>query len=108
MKNSTNYVLKTSRNYYQVFDVIVNYELGRMITPYAKFFPKDFKYTYVFDVTDFASKLKDSVQIRMDYSGYSFGFTCTVNFEFIDLILELYFVIHKYFNHRYLLMNIIQ
>ncbi len=84
VKNTANFVVKIVRNYYQVFDVIVNYELGRMITPYAKFFPKDFKYTYVFDVTDFASKLKDSVQIRMDYSGYSFGFTCTVNFEFIE------------------------
>jgi hypothetical protein len=84
IKNSNNFLVKTVRSYYQVFDVIIDYELGRMITPYAKFFPKDFKYTYVFDVTDFASKLTDSVQIRMMYSGYSFGFTCTVDFEFIE------------------------
>ncbi|MFZ4796677.1 MAG: peptide-N-glycosidase F-related protein [Bacteroidia bacterium] len=84
VKNNANYIAKIVRSYYQVFDVIINYELGRMITPYAKFFPKDFKYTYVFDVTDFASKLKDSIQIRMDYSGYSYGFTCTVDFEFIE------------------------
>lgn len=82
--NRNNFVAKNVRSYYQVFDVITDYELGRMITPYAKFFPKDFKYTYVFDVTDFASKLTDSVQIRMLYSGYSFGFTCTVDFEFIE------------------------
>lgn len=84
VKNNANYIAKIVRSYYQVFDVIISYELGRMITPYAKFFPKDFKYTYVFDVTDFASKLKDSIQIRMDYSGYSYGFTCTVDFEFIE------------------------
>ncbi|MES2381676.1 MAG: peptide-N-glycosidase F-related protein [Bacteroidota bacterium] len=84
VKNSASYIAKAMRTYYQVFDIINDYELGRMITPYAKFFNKNFQYTYVFDVTDFAGKLKDSVQIRMDYSGYSYGFTATVDFEMIE------------------------
>lgn len=84
VKDDSKKVIKTMRSYYQVFDVINDYELGRMITPYAKFFNKNFQYTYVFDVTDFVGKLKDSVQIRMDYSGYSYGFTATVDFEMIE------------------------
>ena len=77
-------IVKQVYSYYKVSDLYNEYELGRMITPYAKFFPKNFKYTYVFDVTDYVSKLQDTVLIRMMYSGYSFGFTCTVDFEFIE------------------------
>lgn len=84
VKDANLFIAKQVRSYYQIFDVFNDFELGRMITPYAKFFPKTFKYTFVFDVTDYVSKLKDSVQIRMLYSGYSFGFTCTVDFEFIE------------------------
>ncbi len=71
-------------NYYLVFDKIIDYEMGRMITPYAKFFPKNFAYEYLYDVTDYASLLHDSVQIRMNYSGYSWGFVGTIEFFMIE------------------------
>ena len=70
--------------YYNVFEVVNNYELGRMITPYAKFFPKTFQYEYAYDVTDLISQLHDSVEIRMLYSGYSWGFVANVKFEFVE------------------------
>lgn len=70
--------------YYNVFEVVNNYELGRMITPYAKFFPKTFQYEYAYDVTDMVSQLHDSVEIRMMYSGYSWGFVANVKFEFVE------------------------
>lgn len=70
--------------YYNVFEVVNNYELGRMITPYAKFFPKTFQYEYAYDVTDLITKLHDSVEIRMLYSGYSWGFVANVKFEFVE------------------------
>ena len=70
--------------YYNVFEVVNNYELGRMITPYAKFFPKTFQYEYAFDVTDLITQLHDSVEIRMMYSGYSWGFVANVKFEFVE------------------------
>ena len=77
-------VRATYTNYYSVFDKIIDYEMGRMITPYAKFFPKTFAYEYIYDVTDYAIFLHDSVQIRMNYSGYSWGFTGTIEFFMIE------------------------
>ena len=73
-------------NYYLVFDKIIDYEMGRMITPYAVngTLPRPFAYEYVYDVTDYCSMLHDSVQIRMNYSGYSWGFTGTIEFFMIE------------------------
>ncbi|MFN5921166.1 MAG: peptide-N-glycosidase F-related protein [Bacteroidota bacterium] len=70
--------------YYDVFDVINDIEVGRFISPYAKTFPKTFKYDYVFDVTDYQALLHDSVQFRIQYQGYSYGFTATTDFIFIE------------------------
>ncbi|MFI5221658.1 MAG: peptide-N-glycosidase F-related protein [Bacteroidia bacterium] len=73
-------------NYYSVFDKIIDYEMGRMITPYAKSgtLPRPFNYQYWYDVTDYASMLYDSAQIRFNYSGYSWGFTGTIEFFMIE------------------------
>ena len=73
-------------NYYLVFDKIIDYEMGRMITPYAKYgtLPRPFAYEYLYDVTDYASMLHDSVEIRMSYSGYTWGFTGTIEFFMIE------------------------
>lgn len=73
-------------NYYSVFDRIEDYEMGRMITPYAVngSLPRPFAYEYVYDVTDYATLLHDSAQIRMMYSGYSWGFTGTIEFIMIE------------------------
>lgn len=80
----TNKVFKTNTPYYNVFDVINDIEIGRFISPYAKSFPKTFKYDYIFDVTDYASLLKDSVQLRIQYQGYSYGFTATMDLIYIE------------------------
>jgi len=70
--------------YYSVFEIVNDYELGRMISPYAKTFPKTFAYEYMYDVTDFSSILHDSIEIRINYGGYSWGFTSTVEFYFVE------------------------
>lgn len=63
-------------------------ELGRLITPYANAgaprTPWAWKQRYVYDVTDYASKLAGSATIRILYSGYSGGFTGDVKFAFIE------------------------
>lgn len=74
----------TYTGYYSLFEVMRDWEMGRMITPYAKSFPKTFRYEYLYDVTDFASLLHDSVELRMVYEGYTFGFTSTLEFFFIE------------------------
>ena len=59
-------------------------ELCRVITPYAGTFANSWKWTYTFDVTDYASMLKDSTDIRVQYQGYQDGFTATLDFEFVE------------------------
>lgn len=63
-------------------------ELGRLISPYAgDGWPRtstSWKQRYEFDVTDFYPLLKDSATIRIHYSGYSWGFTGNVKFDFIE------------------------
>lgn len=63
-------------------------EIGKFITPYANAnYPRTpwaWKQRYVFDVTDFYPLLKDSATVRVNYSGYSWGFTGDIKFEFIE------------------------
>ncbi len=80
--NSTIYL--TYYNWYSVFDVIENYELARVITPYGGGLANDWEFTTIFDVTDFIQILRDSVEIRCHYSGWSSGFSATLDFEFIE------------------------
>jgi len=91
-------------NYFEVFEIIDNYELGRVITPYNGNVAASWQYTYTFDVTDYAMLLRDSVDIRAHYSGYQDGFTITLDFEFIEgtparecyKIIPLYNGAHSY------------
>ena len=71
-------------NWYQVFDVIEDFELARVITPYGGYLDDDWEFTTTFDVTDFVQVLRDSVEIRCRYSGWSSGFSATLDFEFIE------------------------
>lgn len=64
-------------------------ELGRVITPYATDWLQPGQPTrshdYVLDVTDYANQLSQGPQkIRYFYDGYSWGFTVTLYFEFIE------------------------
>ncbi len=77
-------IYKNNHQWYQVFEVINNLELGRLITPYAADKDKTWEFTYTYDVTEFAFLLKDSITIRSSFSGYQDGFTCTIDFEFVE------------------------
>jgi len=70
--------------YYTYMPAIQKFEIGRLITPYAGGFSKDWKWNYVFDVTDFQTLLQDSVEIELFYSGYQDGFTASIQFDFIE------------------------
>ena len=75
-------------NYYNwyssPYDVIENYELARVITPYGSGLANNWEFTTKFDITDFIQILRDSVEIRCHYSGWSSGFSATLDFEFIE------------------------
>ncbi|MDG1756634.1 MAG: peptide-N-glycosidase F-related protein [Bacteroidia bacterium] len=80
---------------WKVFNVLEPYELGRFITPYGSYmnfrnpsygnqgFDSSWNHTFRYDVTDYASLLKDSVIIRAKYNGWSAGFSADIRFEFI-------------------------
>ena len=86
----SNYVAADStlnQNYYSwynVYDVVENYELARIITPYGSMLSNTWEFTHTFDITDYVDILKDSVEIRCHYSGWSSGFSATLDFEFIE------------------------
>ena len=86
----SNYIVADSilnQNYYSwynVYDVIENYELARIITPYGSMLSNTWEFTHTFDITDYVDILKDSVEIRCHYSGWSSGFSATLDFEFIE------------------------
>ena len=65
-------------------EIVENYELARIITPYGGYLANNWQHTTTFDITDFAAILKDSVEIRCHYSGWSSGFSATLDFEFIE------------------------
>lgn len=73
-----------TKNYKEYLPHFDNFELGRLITPYANGFPLNWKFPYKYDVTDLAPLLTDSSTVRLHYSGYQDGFTASVDFDFIQ------------------------
>lgn len=77
-------LINSSTVIYTPFEVIEPFEIARVITPYGGFYNASWNHTWTFDVTDFAPLLRDSVQIRAFYGGWSDGFTATLTFEMIE------------------------
>ncbi len=76
---------------WNVFEVIDNFELGRVITPYGGYmangtngFNNGWSFDHVFDVTDFATVLQSTKDIRAFYAGWSSGFSVSLRFDFIE------------------------
>ncbi|HSH19519.1 MAG TPA: peptide-N-glycosidase F-related protein, partial [Draconibacterium sp.] len=64
----------------------INYEIGRMLTPYGSNFKEGWSFTWKTDVTDFESFLRDSVEIEYMHSGYEspdLGWDLTIDFEYL-------------------------
>ena len=66
-------------------------ELGRLITPYGNYmdwqtngFTNSWTHPFYYDVTDYAEFLKDSVDVRVHYDGWSNAFSARVEFIFIE------------------------
>jgi hypothetical protein len=64
----------------------IDYEIGRMLTPYGSIYNKGWSWKWEVDVTDFAPFLRDSVEIEYVHSGYedkTVGWALTIDFEII-------------------------
>ena len=66
-------------------------EIGRLITPYGTYmaagsngFNNSWTHPYYYDVTDYASLLKDSTNIRVHYDGWTDAFSAKVEFIFVE------------------------
>ena len=62
----------------------LNYEIGRMLTPYGSNFKEGWNYRWEIDVTDFETFLRDSVEIEYIHSGYESpdrGWDLTIGFK---------------------------
>ncbi|WP_340112197.1 peptide-N-glycosidase F-related protein [Maribellus mangrovi] len=62
----------------------INFEIGRMLTPYGSNFKEGWSYTWSVDVTDFQAFLRDSVEIEYIHSGYEspdLGWDLTIDFD---------------------------
>ncbi|MEP7235889.1 MAG: peptide-N-glycosidase F-related protein, partial [Ignavibacteriota bacterium] len=69
---------------YFLFEDVVPYEIGRLITPYGQGFPKDWNFTWTMDVTDYAFMLHDSCELLSTYDGYSQGSLYSLSFDLIE------------------------
>jgi len=64
----------------------LNYELGRMLTPYGSVYNKGWSWKWQVDVTDFAPWLRDSAEIVYTHTGYennTVGWALTIDFEIV-------------------------
>jgi hypothetical protein len=65
----------------------LDYEIGRILTPYGSIYNKGWHWTWEVDVTDFAPLLRDSVEVEFNHSGYeatSVGWALTIDFEIVS------------------------
>ncbi len=67
-----------------LFEVVVPYEIGRLITPYGQGFPPNWNFTWTMDVTDYAFLLHDSCEFLSTYDGYSQGSLYSFSFDLIE------------------------
>ena len=70
-------------NRYTYFPQMKKIEIGRLMTPYSGNHNYGWTNVYYFDITDYAKMLNDSVLVCAFYSGWSDGFTVTLDFELI-------------------------
>ena len=66
---------------------VKSYELGRMLTPYGSIYNNGWSWKWKVDVTDFASLLRDEIQIEYIHTGYeskSVGWSLTIDFEITE------------------------
>jgi Peptide-N-glycosidase F, C terminal/Secretion system C-terminal sorting domain len=64
-----------------------SFEIARVITPYATtgtYFPATWQHTYLADVTDYEPLMHDSANLKVLFGGYSYGFTISTRFIFIE------------------------
>lgn len=64
----------------------INFEIGRMLTPYGSNFKEGWSFTWSIDVSDFQAFLRDSVEIEYIHSGYEspdLGWDLTLDFDIL-------------------------
>lgn len=66
---------------------VLNYEIGRILTPYGSLYKEGWEFKWTVDVTDFSMVLRDSVEIEYIHTGYeptTVGWALTIDFEIFE------------------------
>ncbi len=66
---------------------VIEYEIGRMLTPYGSIYNKGWSWKWQLDVTDFSPLLRDNVEIDYVHTGYedkTVGWAVTIDFEIVS------------------------
>lgn len=81
----------TNDTTWNVFERVNFTEVGRLITPYGTYmannsngFNNSWTHPYYYDITDYASLLKDSVNVRVRYEGWTDAFSAKIEFMLIE------------------------
>lgn len=70
-----------------IWDVVERTEkinLAKVITPYGNSLSNSWEHEFFYDVTDYQSFFKDSLEFQAFYSGYSAGFSVDIKFIMIE------------------------
>ncbi len=87
-----NYIFEADTNW-NVFEVIIWHEMGRMITPYGTYmddqnmndgFDNTWLHRYKYNVTDFRPFLNGQTPIRVHYHGWQDGWRVNTKFKFVE------------------------
>lgn len=81
---ATDTLVLTFNQAYVVWEVIEEYEVARVITPYGGYWSSPREQTYEFDLTDYQHLLKDSVEFRAHYQGWQAGWNLNLEMEMIE------------------------
>ena len=69
---------------WNVFPEKERYELGKVITPFGGNLANSWSRRFYFDVTDYYSMLRDSVELEVFFQGWSSGFSASLEFVLIE------------------------
>ena len=87
-----NYIFQADTNW-NVFEVIIWHEMGRMITPYGTYMDDQTTYdgwdntwwhTFKYDVADFRPFLQGQTPVKIQYHGWQDGWRVSTKFDFIE------------------------
>lgn len=81
---ATDTLVLTTFSAWDVFEILDDYEIGRIITPYGGYWSQPREHTYEYDITDYQWLLDGDMRFKYFYGGWSSGWNLNVEVELIE------------------------